>query len=266
MSTRREILMNWSTAPTTRQWLSFIVFAGIFCVADVMAATQSVAPDDQSHYEFAIKKGAGIPVCDAYLRRLNATEFEAPPFCGLSESSKIPGFSFLHRVPLTPAETERLYPRIVSFLGTQMSTPPHPLDTYNMAWARSGGGGPAIFAWRYDPPIDIDNDGTSRAVVVWSGPPFENSNRPCGSVPEDPRLTQPLRWARLAFVVTPDGRGLDDARTLATFGRPPTGAPKTIQFQSIWLSLDIFRYGDEMYFDTFLDEPGQDDLAVFHSP
>lgn len=157
-------------------------------------------------------QGAGTPVCDAYLQRLNETEFDSPPFCDRPENDRVPGFSLLNRVPLSPSETARLYPRILSFLGAESSLPPHPLDSYETSLANSGGGGSGISAWRYDPPINIENDGKARKVVVWTGLPVEPANRPCGTIPEDPRLTEPLRWRQLAFVLTDTGGDLDDSR------------------------------------------------------
>ena len=256
--------MMRQNAMEVKCWRRLIVglSMGMLLVAAAVAAPQSARSDDRSHYEFKLEKGGGTPVCNAYLQRLNETEFDAPPFCGRPENDQVPGFSLLHRLPLTPAETQRLYPRIMSFLGARRSTPPHPMDNYDAAWARSGGSGPAIFAWRYDPWVDIDNDGTPRQVVVWTGPPFENANRPCGSTPEDPRITQPLRWTQLAFVLTRDGQELDDERTLVTFGRPPAGAAQT-QFYPLGLSLSLFSYRNQIYFDTFLEPPMQDHLAVF---
>jgi len=241
------------------KWLAVLIWSLGVCSAMVVhAAPESTTPSDLSRYKFQLEKGAGVPVCEAYLQRLNQTEFEAPPFCGRPENDPIPGFSLLHRVPLSPAETARLYPRILTFLGGQRSTPPLPLDSYATANANTGGSGPVIFAWHYAPPVDIDNDGSHRDVVVWTGPPAEYLNRPCGSMPDDSRLTQPLRWSQLAFVLTNGGLDLDDARSLATFGRP-----SQTQFRPIGFSLDIFRYGNETYFDTFLEKPLQDRLAVF---
>jgi hypothetical protein len=246
-----------------RKWLATVIWSlGALVASTVQAEPESVTRSDLSRPEFELEKGAGLPVCEAYLQRLNETRFEAPPFCGRPENSRIPGFSLLHRVPLAPAETARLYPRILSFLLVERSTQPHPLDSYATNDANSGGSGPVIFAWHYATPVDIDNDGAQRDVVVWTGPPVDFSNRPCGSMPEDPRLTQPLRRTQLAFVLENGSFNLDDGRTLATFGHPTPGTPQT-QFRPLGHSFDIFRYRSETYFDTFLDAPLQDHLAVF---
>jgi hypothetical protein len=119
-----------------------------------------------------------------------------------------------------------------------------------------------IVAWRYDSPIDIENDGQPRNVVAWTGRPAETLNRPCGGLPEEPGVTQPLRWRQLAFVLTSAGDELDDSRTSAIFG-DPAGAAR-ISFRAIGGDLDILKYRNQTYFDTFLDSPpSRNHLAVF---
>jgi hypothetical protein len=50
-------------------------------------------------YPFKLTKGRGIPVCEAYLQRLNSTLYSTPPFCGRPENNSVPGFEALTRVP-----------------------------------------------------------------------------------------------------------------------------------------------------------------------
>lgn len=254
-----------------RRYLSITsLLAGVLFTVAAFAAS---APDssgsntssERSRYVFELEKGAGTPVCDAYLQRLNETRFEEAPFCDRPENDHVPGVSLLHRVPLSPAETTRLYPRIVTFLGSRTSTPPHPLDEYDTAQAGSGGQGPVILAWRYIPRLDIENDGHPRNVIVWAGPPLPEPNRPCGSMPEDRRLTEPLRRNQLAFVLSDDGQELDDGRTQALFERSPSAEWPTIQFEPLGYTFDLFEYRNQVYFDTFFDEPKsmRRRLAVF---
>src|ERR1700728_2490693 len=78
--------------------------------------TAQLAKNDHTErYRFQLAEGRGIPVCDAYLQRLNETEYWGPPYCGRPEDSRVPGFSRLHRVYLTGAETAQLYPHLQSF-------------------------------------------------------------------------------------------------------------------------------------------------------
>lgn len=144
------------------------------------------------------------------------------------------------------------------------------MDSYATHWTSSGGGGPVIHAWHYEPRVDIDNDGSRRDVIVWTGRPVDENNRPCGSIPEAPRLTEPIRVQQLAFVLTKDGQDIDDARTLAVFGHPTGGRPSPEvhprsapfpYFIPIGGSLDIFQYRNETYFDTFFDGGGWPDFA-----
>lgn len=246
------------------------LLAGALFTVTALAAPEPGSPGsntsgDRSRYVFDLEKGAGTPVCDAYLQRLNETRFESAPFCDRPENDRIPEFSLLHRMPLSPAETARLYPRILTFLGSRTSTPPHPLDEYATAQAASGGQGPVIFAWRYAPRLDIENDSHARNVIVWTGPPFSELNRPCGSRPENLHLIEPLRRNQLAFVLSDDGLELDHGRTLALFGHSPAAERQTVQFEPLGFIFDLFEYRDQIYFDTFFDEPQsmRDRLAVF---
>ena len=59
------------------------LFAGALFTMTVLAAPEPGSPgsntsSDQSRYVFDLEKGAGTPVCDAYLQRLNETRFESP--------------------------------------------------------------------------------------------------------------------------------------------------------------------------------------------
>jgi hypothetical protein len=88
--------------------------------------------------------------------------------------------------------------------------------------------------------------------------------------PEDPRLTEPIRYRQLAFVLEKGDQDIDDARTLSVFGHPTggrprpdpdAGSPKDTQFLAIGSSLGIFKYRDQTYFDTFFDGGGWPDFA-----
>src|SRR5258708_4383381 len=54
-------------------------------------------------YRFTLKRGRGIPVCEAFLQRLNITKYLYPPYCHWQAplSSSTPGFSLLHREKMT---------------------------------------------------------------------------------------------------------------------------------------------------------------------
>ena len=69
-----------------------------------------------------IVRGKGIPVCEAYLQRLNQTVFHWAPYCGRPENDQIPGFERLKRVRLTPEEGLALSPQIQSLWVTGIAS------------------------------------------------------------------------------------------------------------------------------------------------
>jgi hypothetical protein len=71
------------------------------------------------NYLFKLTKGAGTPVCEAFLQRLNTTKYLRPPSCGIPENDSIPGFSKLNRVMLTKDEVERLWSHVLWFTRIQ---------------------------------------------------------------------------------------------------------------------------------------------------
>jgi len=218
-------------------------------------------------YAFKLLQGAGQPVCEAYLQRLNQTPFYAPPYCGRPESKTVPGFAWLTRIPLTPAQTAALYPRLYSFKLARQSEPPRPLDSTDTAIGESGGSGPSIFAWRYGTGVDIGNDRVLRNVVVWAGSPFTSFYAPCGSQQLWAGRQETVRWAQLAFIATQDTKSIDDSLTLKIFGSPtdglPIGSPQHapwIAFIPIGDSFSIFKFNRRTYYDTFYAGGGWPDF------
>lgn len=250
-------------------------------------------------YHFILTRGKGVPVCKAYLKRLNATTFSAPPFCGRPENDSIPGFTLLHRVPLSPAEVHDLYPIVWAFMGLANRKS---IDWDDMSYQhqltqtgqflltkmdaedlqREIDAGHAKI-WRYDPPIDIDNDGKPDDVEVWEGIalPTGTGGMHCGE--DDPRFGEELRQPQVPFVITDHHNRLDVRKTEAIFGSPVGGYPITLNgkrmmadgYRPIGDSIGIFEYRGTYYFDTFFDGWGdfegkrrkdkhiKDTLAVF---
>jgi hypothetical protein len=66
-------------------------------------------------YRFHLIHGKGVPVCEAFLKRLEVAKFSNPPYCGIPESASVPGFSVLHRLSLTEKEVVDLAPRVAQF-------------------------------------------------------------------------------------------------------------------------------------------------------
>lgn len=249
--------------------------------SDGEAATKQVAkdnPQEVQQYYFQLTKGAGTPVCDAYLERLNTTKYEKPPYCDRPENDSIKGFAKLNRVSLSPNDVHDLYPIILTFVGMannknldwsdlkfqyqltqtgQFKLSEEGMKNLQMdldaGWAKM---------WRYDPPIDIDNDGVLDNVEVWHGLPLDGvGGTQCGEhmlrFPNDP----PLRQPQVAFVVTGNNDRLDVTRTEKIFAHPKGGYPIKMDgqwtvsnhFRPIGRSMGIFKYQDTYYFDTFFD-------------
>lgn len=227
------------------------------------------------HYRFALTKGRHVPVCEAYLQRLNQTEFFRPPYCGRPESSVVPGFAVLRRQYLTSAEILRLAPRVNNFMDGI------PQDRSDLGVAmgpngvvRDANGQPIkvpgwrlkditdamdLQVWRYISRVDIDNDGTRDNLILWHGFGASNWDGVCGATyannPEGQYVEQ------RALVLTPDGRRIDETETKAVFGLPNGGYLGVINgkpayergFAPIGYSIGIFQYKSAYYFDAFFN-------------
>jgi len=194
---------------------------------------------NDQRYHFQLTKGTGTPVCDAYLERLNTTEYVEPPYCDRPEDGSIKGFALLHRVPLSPADVHDLYPIVWNFMLSA--------NQKNLDWSdvnlqrqltqtgqgRLAGPGEKLIQmefdgerakiWRYDPAIDIDNDGAPDNVEVWEGSalPSGVGGRKCGD--DGYPVThygESIRQPQVAFVITGNNDRLDVLKTEKIFAHP----------------------------------------------
>jgi uncharacterized protein len=249
-------------------------------------STGAVEGDLQSDqtYRFTLTKGKGIPVCDAYLKRLNTTEYDSPPYCGRPENDSVKGFALLHRVPLSPADVHDLYPIVWNFM---LSANQNNLDWSDINLQRqltqTGQGrliGPGekliqmdfdrgrAKIWRYDPPIDIDNDGVPDNVEVWEGSALSTGvgGAHCGEDLTPQISTTSLRQPQIAFVISGNNDRLDVPKTEQIFAHPNEGYRFYNKVERKWVvgsrfrpignSIGIFKYQDLYYFDTFFDSWG----------
>jgi hypothetical protein len=227
------------------------------------------------HYRFTLTKGHGRPVCEAYLQRLNQSEFFRPPYCGRPESTIVPGFELLHRKYLTAPEILSLINRVFGFMGSQRQDLPNVVTIFNAAgkpikapaWRLQDiTGAMDLQVWKYLPEVDIENDGIPEDLIVWHGLGASDWDGVCGALyannPEGQYVGQG------AFVLAPNGRRIDAARTKAVFGLPNggylgmiNGKPAYDQgFAPIGYSIGIFQYRSAVYFDTFFNP----DFGDFH--
>jgi hypothetical protein len=234
------------------------------------AATMPQDPRAASHrpYTFRIKKGQDLPVCAAYLQRLNRSSYVLPPYCGRPEDDSVPQFVRLQRVQLGSEAINRLYPLIFNFRFRIQ-----PLEPSGVADTRKGNRDVAPYikpgflqVWRYDPLIDPDNDGVSDNILVWQGllPGEYEYVRACGSIWGE--SNNGLRLDQLPIIFDASSRDIDGQATsemiahssqdydreLRTGSLYATAGPSG-SFRPVGPSIGIFKYRSLYYLDTFFD-------------
>ena len=240
-----------------------------------LGATRSVALRQNlmsrsygSEPTFTLTRGLGIPVCEAYLQRLNQTQFKSPAYCGRPEDDQVPGFQRLTRVRVSKEEITKLYNLVVTITNPLTEIDSRYFDEMNANGGVFTGTPPQITmpqvrayeTWRYAPPIDIDNDGSPDNIVIWNLDSVDYHE--CGSFNPGP-----TRGQQIALVMSADGSTVDQARTIRIFGHPDggydaiagmSGLSGPIRFLKSWRllgnSYSAFRYRDLYYFDTFYDQ------------
>ena len=231
-------------------------------VATPAAPAEEKGSGDQRRYHFAMTKGHGTPVCEAYLQRLNQTQFNDPPYCGRPESTVVPGFAHLKRRWMDRSDYIRLFTYVDSFLQNR------PIEDFFVHRKMSDGSdvfgppGDEIFPGFvpavsvYDPRVDIENDGTTAEVAIWNE---DDRNHPrclqyVGNQATAARSLQP------AVVLKADGTGIDVAGTQAIFGYGDgalASQPKSNRFRPLGTEVGVLRFRGVTYFDTFLSSSGQ---------
>jgi uncharacterized protein YecT (DUF1311 family) len=240
-------------------------------------------PQNDMEYEFQITKGKGVPVCDAYLERLNTTDYVKPPYCDRPENDGVKGFARLNRVALTPADIHDLYPIVWTFMSLansknldwpDMSFQQHLTQSGQFKLAEEGSKLLQMYLdkgwaeiWRYDPPVDIDNDGVPDNVEVWEGGalPIGIGGRQCGDDVSDifGGRNDILHQPQVALVILDNNDRLNVHKTVEIFAHP-MGSYRFYDavdkkwkisdaFRPIGRSIGIFKYQDIYYFDTFFD-------------
>jgi hypothetical protein len=221
-----------------------------------------------SVYRFVMKKGQGVPVCEAYLQRLNQTAYEDHPYCGLPENDQVPGFARLNRAYLPTERVNDLYAAVEGFLRDAPSSryymkqldgqmvPPSAEHPFLPPESKRS-------TWSYDPPIDIDNDGTpDDGFVIWNTDDRDRSS--CGSFYGPTALT--ARQFSQAVLLTADGGVVDKEKTTKVFSHPghaPWLSPDRNTFWPIGYSYGVFEYRRSSYFETFFDNSGY--IADFYN-
>lgn len=243
------------------RWLRQKRCALLVVISFIAPFAQQVAAE---RYRFVLTKGAEEPVCKAYVQRLNRTDFEAPPYCDRPENSDVKGFATLNRVVLDIDEIEKLNSQVYGFLWERDARYVHPPAGQRDRWRANlelqiQHSTSLQRHFRFEPPIDIDNDGVPDQLVIWR----ETGYR-CGEV----LGAGPARAS--TFVIVLDAQGnVDAARTQEIFGHPAGGYVVTYRdaqknaitkeskrFRPIGRSLSVFVFEGRSYFDTFYDDWG----------
>lgn len=211
------------------------------------------------YHKFVPTKGKGVEVCDAYLQRLNKTWFEKMPPCDRPENTDVSGFEKLNRVALTAEELYPIYDRVSDFIVRGQKIPNKAIDLRPedkegaMFSIKKGLELQRRGAFRYNPPVDFDNDQKPDNLLVW-----EQSQFRCGSINEAYPLF-PQLGRIIAVMLEPNSLSVDEKKTKALIGHPVGGYPKPDEkgfyegFRPIGDSMGIFRFKGTTYFDTFFD-------------
>jgi hypothetical protein len=254
-----------------QNWFQLIltILVLIFCFSLFVSAggtkeeTRRVRTEPGYH-KFILTKGKRVEVCEAYLKRLNKTWFEKLPFCGRPENTDVPGFEKLNRVALSAEEIYPIEYRIRDFIYTgnqyihDKSDEMRPENKEKVIFfINQGLELQSLGAYRYNPPIDFDNDQKPDNLLVW-----EQSRFSCGSIHEEYGLF-PTLGMTIVFILEPDSLSVDAKKTKALIGHPIGCYPKPDgkgcydnRFRPIGDSMGIFRYKGITYFDTFFNTWG----------
>ena len=276
----------------------------MFTVIIVHADTsESIMYEGIDPGRFALVKGQGSEVCEAYLERLTTSDYTnvREPRCERPEDTKIKGFEQLNRVILAPEELHNIYERLMGFANHKdphyyelerkrrqsvcenpkleeackrameeeanaEARGDHWAEPYTLGILSDG----HVVAWRYKPEVDIDNDGQGDRVLL-----FMDHHNGCGTLNYRGYIEGGPTYP---YLMDADYQTVDEERTRTIFGHPSPEWPRFPShkpFHYIGSKVGIFRYKDQYYFDTFFhaadfenqrqwDKTLLDTLAVFH--
>jgi uncharacterized protein len=233
--------------------------------AQAAAARQPAAEDAPPFPVFAhfmLTKGQSVQVCEAYLERLNRSWYPNYPTCDRPEDDRTRGFRKLDRILLSAEEIQPFWASVRSFV---MDGDPDQWKRHE-AWLKERAlpprfgdrdrqlelvrGETTLHVYRFEQPIDLDNDGTADRVIMWR-------DGQCGYF--DGPL--PRSWLQIPIVLNAAGDGPDVERTRELFAhavegyRLPSGG-LTNRFRPISQRAGLFWYEGLYYTDGFFDEWG----------
>jgi hypothetical protein len=265
-------------------------------VASLLAATSLMGPHEAlsgaiapltpstSEFHASLLKGEAT-VCKDYVKRLNQMIFVRElrptrsgwinnPHCDRGESGAPKGFRLLKREPLSIDELLRLQPSVFAFLDSPTGTPasipvpstvhatlPYPPGSAQFRQWTAINARDHYFFYRFEPRVDIDNNGAPDDVVVW-----KETGGPCGELDNggEPRIL------RTDLLVLDRAGRLDMEKTRSLVGHPKgevlalrsTEDPahpdevRATRFRTIGNNFGVLEYEGVTYFDTFYAEGG----------
>ncbi len=201
---------------------------------------------------FSLRKGRGTPVCEAYLQRLNESTYTKLPYCGLPDDTRVPSFPRLNRVWMTWPEIEKIKGNLDDFVGKGVLSPGKPRSYENTGYQPS--------TYRFDPKIDIDNDGTPDDVIMWDS---ESRDHPqCGQYYG--QASDLDKGSAIGVILKSDGLNIDEKKTREVFGNKvggyivPTGPDEIpvlyARYAPVGLGYNVFEYQRLFYYSTYLDD------------
>jgi hypothetical protein len=246
----------------SKRYVAFFVAILVSAISAISAICcgKDVA-DVNARYHFSLIKGKELPVCLAYLERLNAVDYYheaaesalSAPYCGRPENNSVSGFALLKRVPLTVTEARALLPSVFSFTHPGLVGPNSGSAVYDFGRIVEPGQ-EGLSIWRFDSKVDIENNGVPDDVIVWQGFGASLGSGVCGVDygHTGPWIYRPLQ---LAYILTADGKMVDESKTQAIFGRQRRDnhdSPRHVEpgFRPIGTSISIFKFQDLYYFDA----------------
>jgi hypothetical protein len=210
---------------------------------------------------FTLTQGQGVELCEAYLSKLNATEyFDNDPRKGRVKEPKIPGFIDLKPVPLLSEEVNHAILKCDGFIGYQdqdyyekkrayierlenKDIQKQALEAFQagIKYIQDNIDHRALPVLGYQETVDIDNDGRLDAVVSnWLGQVGFSGLPGFGTM--------------FSVIFDDHFDRIEESKMREVFGHPEwVDWPSITDFRYMVYPVYISRYGYKYYFDGFFD-------------
>jgi hypothetical protein len=226
---RNEISGGFAMFKLPARARSFALALILLVLADGVFAQNSGTVESRATlpFGFVVQKGREQPLCVAYAENLNRVDWRNEPFCGRPIASSSKDFARFKTESLSAVEREKLEPQVIGLMeygdagvyfskhsaklrGLQRDARRHAQQDAEAMKSGALSQLPAPTAYRYEPAVDIDNDGVADDVTFWRETGYQ-----CGDYfPVDSPV--PTRAPLDAFVLGTDG-SIDVRRSRAWF-------------------------------------------------